>query len=553
MTVGFRSPGALNVDEVPSMLQDLKHDTVKEPWFLRFSRFHSENGETGAHDVPHKPGGASQGEGIIVAHPDVGYQPHPELMHGAPQRIVNPRTFTQPVPSLFSTYAVEADFLNADFSIRNTWPDDGLDNLKGLNPSHGTSTGSTIMSMPGFPDPADDPQYIPKAIAKMSTDEIEPLVPQAIEGAAPKALLMPIRVADSVVVDPIVANNLTMGILHACETAMNDPDIGEDIGVMSISMGWPGGSRYQNYASLEKVLDLASRLGIVTCAAGAQSAAPIAPLLDKYADLAELIEGGAGTGADIALQTAELAAIAYAIAAFADLVFPDSFTPTSIQDIIDEVKTRAAQVGRTAVQIEEYLRQLERIAESHKDFGRGASDFVEGLVGYPGTSLNTICCAACDYKGNRMVDGFYGPKIDITAPGVSIHNAKVSGEASNPDYYTAIGSGTSYATAITAGACALWQAHHGRHILIRDYTRPLMIHLFRWALKRSSATSTLNAPGASWDSANRGVGILDAAALLQLDLPSSPRQLLDDLRNDGMLTDAQYALLESRAGLGATS
>jgi len=61
MTVGFQQPSNLNVDEVATLLQDLQHDTVKEPWFLRFSRFHTENGETGAHHLEPEPGGAAQG------------------------------------------------------------------------------------------------------------------------------------------------------------------------------------------------------------------------------------------------------------------------------------------------------------------------------------------------------------------------------------------------------------------------------------------------------------------------------------------------------------
>ena len=92
--------------------------------------------------------------------------------------------------------------------------------------------------------------------------------------------------------------------------------------------------------------------------------------------------------------------------------------------------------------------------------------------------------------------GHYGPEVDITAPGLYIWRA-VSTKAVNGvrAYKVAPSEGTSYATALVAGACALWQAHHGRTNLIATYGRSLIFDLFRWALFTSC--DTRGTPGIS--------------------------------------------------------
>jgi hypothetical protein len=87
------------------------------------------------------------------------------------------------------------------------------------------------------------------------------------------------------------------------------------------------------------------------------------------------------------------------------------------------------------------------------------------------------------------------------------------------------GKGTSYATAIVAGACALWQAHHGRANLIRDYGLPLIFDLFKKVLKDSCDKPQ------DWDTAKYGAGVLDAVALLNHPLP--PRAEIEQLRANG--------------------
>ena len=79
------------------------------------------------------------------------------------------------------------------------------------------------------------------------------------------------------------------------------------------------------------------------------------------------------------------------------------------------------------------------------------------------------------------------------------------------------GEGTSYATAMTAGAAALWLAHHGReaclnaaglaHLSLHDY--------FAYLLRESARVP----PG--W-SRRYGTGVLDCLALLERGLPVQP-------------------------------
>ncbi len=559
MPVGFQNLPPFQAASMP-----FTHDVPSEPWALRFSRFEDEAGETGALTFSSQQGVGALGAGVTVAHTDTGYTEHPELMHGGAVRVNDARTFTFPVPS-YLTYGpgwrqfyrstsaqVNQVYGHVSYSSTNGlqvaagasvsvgWTNDGKDSLAGvfpMNPSHGTSTASVILSRPGAPSNVDFPSYLQRAT------DAEKIPLTAINGAAPAARLLPIRVSDTVIVDPIVANNLAMGILYAAERALTDIEIG----VISISMGWPGGSAYQNYTQLAKALDLATRSGLVVCAAAAQSGFGIAPALESYADLAEGVGDGASSAAGVALDAAKVAALTVAIAQFTKLSLGNH---QNLDDLADDIIAKARAAGRSAKQIESYLQKLSALAHKEARAARAAAGFIESLVGYPGTDPNTICCAACDFRGDPMLDGLYGPDVDISAPGVHMFNAKsVLDEDGDELYFTQQGIGTSYATAITAAACALWQAHHGRQNLIDIYGRPLMLHLFRWALKHSAATQTVTGAQAPWDDTKRGFGMLDAKALLTLQLPNNAETLIDNLAAENLITGVERALLRTRVGL----
>ncbi len=133
---------------------------------------------------------------------------------------------------------------------------------------------------------------------------------------------------------------------------------------------------------------------------------------------------------------------------------------------------------------------------------------------FPGSDPNTICVAMCDHENNKPELGFYGPEVDISAPGVGIWIARTARIGGTPveRHFIETSKGSSYATAIVAGACALWQAHHGRAYLIEVYGKPLIFDAFKKVLKDSCYTPP------NWDP-NRGAGVLDAVRLLTTDLP----------------------------------
>jgi thermitase len=130
-----------------------------------------------------------------------------------------------------------------------------------------------------------------------------------------------------------------------------------------------------------------------------------------------------------------------------------------------------------------------------------------------------------------------------------MYSAKSARGASGNDYYSHNSEGTSYATAITAGACAIWQAHHGRQNLINTYGAPFMLHLFRWAVKNScdQTTPQMTAAGTSWDSARRGYGILNAEQLLNLSLPADTQALITAMRAENMISAVRECELRAIA------
>jgi len=133
---------------------------------------------------------------------------------------------------------------------------------------------------------------------------------------------------------------------------------------------------------------------------------------------------------------------------------------------------------------------------------------------FPARDPNVICCAGCTVDHTPMPTGFLGPAVDITAPAFDVWvPGTVAGDP--PQYDVVQSNGTSYATAIVAGACALWQAHHGRKWLLdpANYGPELIFTLFKTVLQSSAHKP------AGWDATKRGAGVLDAEALLSAPLP----------------------------------
>lgn len=146
--------------------------------------------------------------------------------------------------------------------------------------------------------------------------------------------------------------------------------------------------------------------------------------------------------------------------------------------------------------------------------GNNVSDHVT----YPGKYFRTICAGGIAPNRriwrthNQEMHGF----IDIFAPADKIYRANsvlVDGRA-QPGEYRDDGDGTSYATACTAGAAALWLVYR-REDLAKSYPEPWMVvEAFRTLLRQTATKLTETPPGVK-------TGILDIAALLQAKLPKA--------------------------------
>ena len=130
-------------------------------------------------------GARPPGEGVRVGHPDTGYTPHPELADPARVLIADGYDYDDDDPD-------PLDDLDAGF----------LD-----NPGHGTGTGSVILSGVGGIGAGADP---------------------FVSGAAPHALLIPIRTTESVVLFSM--RGLRQAVDHA---------VAHGAQVISISLGGP--------------------------------------------------------------------------------------------------------------------------------------------------------------------------------------------------------------------------------------------------------------------------------------------------------------------------
>jgi hypothetical protein len=146
---------------------------------------------------------------------------------------------------------------------------------------------------------------------------------------------------------------------------------------------------------------------------------------------------------------------------------------------------------------------------------------------FPANNPNTIGVAASDINHDEYDVGIYGHHVDISAPGVDVWRAGADKSTVAPgskNFFVARSSGSSYATAIAAGVCALWQSFHTRDRLIGRpslnqrglYPPEKLISAYLLCVESSSARTN-----PTWfDNARRGLGIVNALALLDEPLPS---------------------------------
>lgn len=304
--------------------------------------------------------GVQPGHDVWIGHPDTGYRRHPEIW-GMPDSPIQPQHGW--------------DFVDDD--------DDPMDLFEAGTlrwPGHGTKTSSVIVSPRG--------RQLPGGTAG------------GISGVAPGAKLIPLRVANGVVLtDPT-------NLASAIRAAANAPGtlVKHKVDVISISLGGPP-SR-----ALQEAVEIAERNGVIVIAA--------------------------------------------------------------------------------------------------------AGNNVKKVI-WPARYPNVIAMAASNFDSRVWKGSSGGSMVAIGAPGESVWIANPKNQGTDAVDCLSMSSGTSYATATTAGIAALWVSLHKSEPRFQSLAKAgQLTSAFRRILQ-----STKRA-GANWDTSKYGPGIVDAAAVLAAPLPA---------------------------------
>ena len=135
------------------------------------------------------------------------------------------------------------------------------------------------------------------------------------------------------------------------------------------------------------------------------------------------------------------------------------------------------------------------------------------MVIFPALLENVIAVAASNADTRPWSGSASGAAVDITAPGESVWRAYTFKKKGAVHFDTQRSSGTSYATATTAGVCALWLQRHGAAALRTRYGGRLA-SVFAELIKAHCRT----VPG--WNTQRYGPGLLNAMSLLDASLPA---------------------------------
>jgi phospholipase C len=171
-----------------------------------------------------------------------------------------------------------------------------------------------------------------------------------------------------------------------------------------------------------------------------------------------------------------------------------------------------------------------------------AGNHVRTVV-WPARFPDVIALGATDRDDQPWRGSSRGPRVALTAPGVAVPCAKAGGGL-RP------GTGTSYATALTAGAVATWLSFHGRDRLLAMYGPRGLADAARRALMRSARMP--QHPGL-------GAGVLDMPGLLRQPVAVDPVSWFgtesavrdDDAPRDA--TDERRRFYQTLGDLGAVA
>jgi subtilisin family serine protease len=138
------------------------------------------------------------------------------------------------------------------------------------------------------------------------------------------------------------------------------------------------------------------------------------------------------------------------------------------------------------------------------------------VVVIPAIYPQVIAVAGSNARDELWSGSALGKRVAVTAPGESVWRGRAeTGRGGQPEFCVKRSSGTSYATALTAGACALWLQRHGRDQLLQRYGSSGIAAAFRSALQGS----VRRPPG--WPTSKAGPGIVDVDGLIKAPLPAA--------------------------------
>jgi subtilisin family serine protease len=129
------------------------------------------------------------------------------------------------------------------------------------------------------------------------------------------------------------------------------------------------------------------------------------------------------------------------------------------------------------------------------------------IVVFPARYRSTIALAGSNVRDEPWRGTSRGKQVDVTAPAEHVWRALAESPADPPDLIHP-GQGTSFATALTAGAAALWLNDRRAALLASLAPGATLQELFRACLKSTAYTPT------GWNTAKFGAGIVNANKLV---------------------------------------
>ncbi len=182
---------------------------------------------------------------------------------------------------------------------------------------------------------------------------------------------------------------------------------------------------------------------------------------------------------------------------------------------VAQVQVISLSMGMLPVLIGKHVRRaVDKAYEAGVIMVCAAGNWVPFVVA-PANLSRTLAIAGVTERLQPWSGSSHGHQVDISGPAQGVRRAEMR---DGPPRYRDDGDGTSYSTALVAGTAALWLAYRRHDGLAARYPQPWQrVEAFGRLLRERAQ---LPPPPLPWDpTGGFGSGVLDAAAVLQADLP----------------------------------